>query len=309
MNRRLRASAGLLALAAGLSLPTLALAQATEPAAGKDTVDHSKMDHSKMDHSKMDHSKMGHAPAPAPATQAAMQPREPIPALTDADRAAAFPQVAGHAAHGQGRQSYWLVDRLEIWDADGGAGLGWETGGWFGGDLNRLWLRTEGEREGGSLESGSVEVLYGRSISRWWDVVAGVRHDLGEAPSQTFAAIGVVGLAPYKFEVEATAYIGQGGQTAATFEAEYDTLLTGRLIAQWHAEANLFGREDPGRGLGAGLATVEAGLRLRYEISRRFAPYVGVVWEQAQGETARMRRDNGEHVEDTRLVAGFRFWF
>lgn len=252
----------------------------------------------------MDHAAMGHEMPASPT-----EPLVPIPELTAADRIAAFPDVAGHAAHDQEIHSYWLLDRLETWDADAGAGLGWEALSWIGKDLNRVWLRSEGERVGSSTESADIEVLYGRSVSRWWDVVAGVRHDFGEGPSQTFAALGVIGLSPYKFEIDATAYIGQSGQTAARLEAEYDTLLSNRLILQWQAEVELYGKDDELRGIGSGLSKVEAGLRLRYEFTRKFAPYIGVVWERAFGSTADFRRDRFEDINDTRLVAGVSIWF
>lgn len=251
-----------------------------------------------------DHAAMGHD-MPMPSDQ----PRDPIPVLTDADRIAAFPEVAGHPAHDNTIHSYWLLDRLEGWNADEGTGIGWEALSWIGTDLNRVWLRSEGERIDSTVEAADVEVLYGRSVARWWDVVAGVRHDFGEGPSQTFAAIGVMGLAPQKFEVEATAYIGQSGQTAARVEAEYDTLLTNRLILQWQAEAELYGKDDERRGIGSGLSTVEAGLRLRYEFTRKFAPYIGIVWERAYGGTADFRRDHFDDIDDTRFVAGLRIWF
>ena len=229
--------------------------------------------------------------------------------LTDADREAAFPPVAGHAAHDRAIHSYWLVDRLEAHDTDHGTAVEWEALGWIGTDLDRLWLRSEGERSGGSTESADIEVLYGRAVARWWDAVAGVRHDFGEGPTQTFVAFGVMGMAPYKFEVEATAYLGESGQTALRLEAEYDTLLTNRLILQWQAEAEWHGRNDERRGIGSGLGTIEAGLRLRYEITRRFAPYIGVVRERAFGNTADLRREEGDDIDDTRFAAGLRFWF
>lgn len=265
------------------------------------------MDHSQMDHSKMGHSKMGHAGGQDSSTG---QLREPIPPVTDADRRAAFPQVHAHAMHDDSIHSYWSLDRLEAWDADeAGAGVGWEALAWIGTDLDRLWLRSEGERTNEGTEAASIEVLYGRSVSRWWDVVAGLRHDVGEGPSQTFAAFGVQGLAPMKFEVSATAYVGESGQTAAQFEAEYDTLLTNRLVLQWLAEAELYGKDDEARGIGSGLSSVEAGVRLRYEISRQFAPYVGVSWERAYGGTADFKRAHGEDIDETRVVAGIRIWF
>jgi copper resistance protein B len=202
-----------------------------------------------------------------------------------------------------------VFDRLEVWNADKGTGMAWEGQSWIGTDLNRLWLRSEGERVDGRTHSADLEVLYGRSLSPWWDVVTGVRHDFKPGASQDFAAIGVMGLAPYKFEVAATAYIGQSGQTSARIEVEYETLLTNRLILQPLVELNLYGQDDARRGIGSGLGTIEAGLRLRYEVSRQFAPYVGIVRERAFGRTADFRSDEGEHVDDTRFVAGLRFWY
>jgi copper resistance protein B len=272
-------------------------------------MDHSKMDHSKMDHSKMDHSKMDHSKMDHSAGSDPSAPREPIPPLTDADRAAAFPQVHAHHAHGTAIHSYWLLDRLELANGDEGRELGWGATAWIGGDVRKLWLRSEGHAAHGGVESASLEVLYGQGVRAWWDVVAGVRQDFGRGPSRTWAAFGVQGLAPYKFEVSATAYLGQGGRTAAVVEAEYDTLLTNRWILQWRAEATAHGRDDPALGVGSGLGTLEAGLRLRYEIDRRFAPYVGVERQHAFGETADLRRAASSPVADTRLVAGVRLWF
>ena len=264
------------------------------------STEHPGMDHAGMDHSGMDHGARAAAPT---------APIEPIPTPTDADRAAAFPPVQGHRVHDNGIHSYVLLDQLEAWDADPGTGFGWAGQAWIGTDLDRVWLRSEGERVDGHTEAASVEVLYGRSVARWWDVVAGIRHDVQPGASQDFAAIGLIGLAPYKFEVAATAYIGRSGQTAATVEVEYETLLTNRLVLQSTLEATVHGRDDARRGIGSGLGTVEAGLRLRYEFTRRFAPYIGVVHERAFGGTADLRRGDNGDVEDTRVVAGLRFWF
>ncbi|KRG71221.1 hypothetical protein ABB29_05005 [Pseudoxanthomonas dokdonensis] len=241
--------------------------------------------------------------------QEAAKPLTPIPLPSDADRAAAFAPLAPMHMHGDGLHSYWLTDRLEVWDADEGRGWGWETSAWAGSDLNRVWLRSEGESVDGKLESGNLELLYGRSVSAWWDVVAGIRHDFGEAASQDFLAIGVQGLAPYKFEVQATAYIGEDGQGAFNFEIEYDTLLSNRWILQWQAEVELYAKDDAARGIGQGLASSEAGVRLRYEISRQFAPYIGVSWERQYGNTADFSRSEGADRDAVHWVAGVRFWF
>lgn len=138
-------------------------------------MDHSKMDHSTMDHSMMDHAAMGHA---SPASPASTEPREPIPVPTDADRAAAFPPIAhGAMEHAPEINSLLLIDRLEHWDGKDSTGQAWEATGWVGGNINRLWLRTDGERSKGRTESSAVEALYGRSVSPWWDVLVGVRQD------------------------------------------------------------------------------------------------------------------------------------
>ncbi|MGX9718928.1 copper resistance protein B [Stenotrophomonas acidaminiphila] len=266
----------------------------------------------------------GHVPAAASGTDmhaghgdhgghgaAAMQaPREPIPEPTAADLAAAFPTLQPHAMqHAPGFNSLVLFDHLEAWNNAHGSGQSWAAKGWFGGDIDRLWLRSEGQRSEGRLGEWSLDALYGHAISPWWDVVGGVRHDGGDAPGLTRAAIGVQGLAPYKFEFAATAYLGGPRRAELAVEAEYSLLLTNRLILQPSLEASLAADDDPRRGVGSGLGHVEAGLRLRYEITRRFAPYVGFVHERRYGRSADIHRDAGEGTRDSRWVAGVRFWF
>ncbi len=299
------------ALLVALAAPAWAQSHNHGEAASQDSqepVDHSKMDHAAMDHSTMDHSKMDHAAmghAVAPST-----PREPIPAVTDADRGAAFPPIDhGAMEHAPEIHSLLLVNRLEHWDGQHGSGQAWEASGWVGGNINRLWLRSEGERSGGRTGSSDLEVLYGRSVSPWWDVLVGVKQDFRPADSRTWAALGIQGLAPYKFETSATAYVGDGGQLAATLEVEYELLLTNRLILQPLVEATLAAKDEPEHGMGSGLNKVEAGLRLRYEFSRRFAPYIGITHERLFGETADYHQAAGEHIRDTRWVAGVRLWF
>jgi len=202
-----------------------------------------------------------------------------------------------------------LFNRFEWQDADAGSAFAWENRTWVGSDLNRLWIRSAGERVAGTTHSADVELLYGRSVGAWWDVVGGLRHDFKPGASRTRAAFGVQGLAPYWLEVAATAYLGEDGHVAASVEVEYELLLTNRLILQPVLELELHGTDEPERGIGSGLSSAEAGLRLRYEVSRRFAPYVGVSTERLYGETARMHRQAGGDARETRLVAGVRWWF
>lgn len=324
----------LLALAVSLSPLTAGLANAAEamdhsmhsaspaPAAERKSSDNGSMDHSAMghgathsmdhdgigamDHGSMDHGKMNHAGVEnAPGTTS----RTPIPVLTDADRAAAFSPLPGHAVHDRGINSFFLLDQLEYQDADEGSTFNWDAIGWIGGDIDRLWLRSEGERTDGVTEQAELETLWGHSIGPWWDLVAGVRQDFKPGSAQTWGAFGIQGLALYNFEAEATAYFGEGGQTALRLEGDYDILLTNRLILQPTAEVNFYGKNDRNRGAGSGLGDIEAGLRLRYEITRQFAPYIGVTWTRLYGNTEDFARDEGEDEEEARFVAGIRMWF
>lgn len=261
---------------------------------------------------EMDHSRMA-MPAPdttrtVPPESDGSEPKAPVPPVTEADRAAAFPDVSGHTLGDDAIHSLVLLDQLEWQDAKGGA-QAWDAKGWIGADLDRLWLRSEGEREDGRTDAAFAEALYGRAISPWWDLLVGVRNDFRPGPQRTWAALGVQGLAPYKFDIEATAYIGEAGRTHARFEAEYELLLSNRLILQPQLEAELYGENDRQRRIGSGLSSIELGLRLRYEWRREFAPYLGVVWSRQFGDSADFARADGERVEDTRLVAGIRIWF
>lgn len=236
--------------------------------------------------------------------------REPIPPITDADRAAAFPEFDVKLLHGSSRHSFWLLDQLEAADTSEGNAISWDAIGWVGSDLNRLWLRSEGQAlDGGGSIDGQIEALYGRAVLPWWDVVAGVRQDVGNGSSRTWAAFGVQGLAPYFFEIEATAYVGESGRTAVSLEADYDLLLTNRLILTWETEANAFGKSDREQVIGSGLSTVTFGLRLRYEITRQFAPYIGFEREWSFGETADLRAMADLTRNDSKWLVGVRLWF
>lgn len=236
-----------------------------------------------------------------------------LPPPTAEERAAAFPDL-----HGMDMRDHMdddpLIGMLQFdqleWQNDGDKeGLGWNLRGWLGHVDNRLWLRSEGERRDGHTEHGDVELLWGHATGPWWDTMLGLRHDFGEGRPRDWAAFGVQGLAPYKFEVAATAYIGESGRLAARAEAEYELLLTNRLILQPKLEANLYSRDDPENGIGQGLSDAAFGLRLRYEFRREFAPYIGYVWSRRFGETADIAEAAGSDRSEGQWVAGLRFWF
>lgn len=253
------------------------------------------------------------SPAPPDDHSAHQSPAVPlppsIPPVTDADRKAAFPDVQGHPAHDRSINYFVLFDQFE-WQSGGGSdAFSWDTKGWVGQDRNRLWFRTEGDRADGRTEQAQVNLLYGRAIARWWDVTAGVRLDTLPDTPRSALALGVQGLAPYWFEVEASAYIEPSGRTHVRFETEYDLLITNRLVLQPLVEFEVYGRADRERLIGTGLSTGELGLRLRYEFRREFAPYVGVVWTRKFFGTADQARAAGEDVAGTRLAVGLRTWF
>ena len=229
--------------------------------------------------------------------------------LTDEDRKAAFPDVEGHGVHDSALNYFVLFDQFEWQVGDTAHGLNIDTRGWVGGDRDRLWFRAEGDGDGGRVGDAQAHVLYGRRFSRWWDVVAGVRQDVRPGSPQTWAAFGVQGLAPYWFEIEATGYVGASGRTHARVEVEYELLVTNRLILQPLFEAEVFGKADPDRGIGAGVSTTDLGFRLRYELKREVAPYVGVTFRNKWGKTADFAEAAGEDPGGTRLVAGLRLWF
>ena len=202
-----------------------------------------------------------------------------------------------------------LVDKLERVDTKDGNSTGYDLQAWFGRDYDRLVFKAEGDVAKGKLEEARTELLWGHAIASYWDTQLGVRQDSGHGPNRTWLAFGVQGLAPYWFDVEATAYVGNGGRTALRLKAEYDVLLTQKLILQPSTEWSFYGKADPEKGIGSGLTDASAGVRLRYEFSRQFAPYLGVEWGRKFGSTATMTRTAGERTGDTRWVAGVRMWF
>ena len=232
-----------------------------------------------------------------------------IPPITDDDRKAAFPEVHGHAVHDKALNYFVLFDQLEWQAGEGPSGVSVDTRAWIGQDRDRLWFRAEGDGDGNGVDEAQAHVLYGRQFARWWDLVMGVRQDVQPGRAQTWAAFGVQGLAPYWFEIEATGYVGGSGRTHARLEIEYELLLTNRLVVQPLLEVEVFGKSDPERGVGSGLSTTDAGVRLRYEFRRELAPYIGVTWNNKWGKTADFAKAASEETGGPRFVSGLRLWF
>lgn len=204
----------------------------------------------------------------------------------------------------------FLLDELEYTRARrGGSGLAWDFHGWVGSDYNRLWIKSDGERQGGRTEDGRLDLLYGRPIAAFWDLQAGIRHDFGEGPRRNWLALGIQGVAPYWFDLEGTLYVGSSGRTALRLNSEYQFVLTQRTFLVQEVEANFYGKSDRARGIGSGLSDLEVGLRLRYEFRREFAPYIGVTWRRSFGGTADLARAAGDRVSQTQFVAGVRVWY
>ncbi len=202
-----------------------------------------------------------------------------------------------------------ILDQMEMRDAGDDNTFSWDAQGWFGQDLRKLWFKTEGERAGGSTNEAEFQFLYSKAIARYWELQLGVRHDFEPSPSRSWAVIGVQGLAPYFFETDIALFVGDSGRTALRFESEYELLLTQRLILTPEIEVNFYGQDDAEVGVGSGLSDLELGLRLRYEIRREFAPYIGVNWSKLFGDTKDLARIAGESTSEAQLVIGIRVWF
>lgn len=202
-----------------------------------------------------------------------------------------------------------MVDQLEVRLSNGDNPLAWDAEAWVGKDLNKFWLKTEGERVSGKNEDVELQLLYSRAIAAYWDFQAGWRADLRPHPDRNWLAVGFKGLAPYFFDIDAAIFIGESGRTAARFDVEYDFLFTQRLILTPEFEVNIYGKKDTELGIGSGLSDMEVGLRLRYEIRREFAPYIGLNWWKIFGDTADFAKDSGQDTDDLQITLGLRAWF
>ena len=283
---------------------------------GSATTDLEGMDHSTMDHSAMDHSSM------------AMPMDQPIPPTVETPpppNAGTGPALAADAVWGAaamrasreelrdeqgGQDFFWfMADRAELRVRDGRDGYLWDAQGYYGGDIDKLWVKTEGEgRFGQAVEQAEVQALWSHATGPWFDVQLGVRQDFA-GPDRTHLVAGVQGLAPYLFEVDAAAFLSNKGDLTARVEAELDQRITQRLRLQPRVEINLAAQDVPALGIGAGLSDLELGLRLRYEVVREFAPYIGVEQEWRLGGSRRFARAEGEDPSATNFVAGVRLWF
>jgi len=276
-----------------------------------------------------EHAAMGHctprAPAPVtddakPAATGTALPagNAPAPAAPEpnyADRvwgreAMAPARAAMMSEHGGGTFSQVMLDLAEYQVRNGRDGYHWAGEAWFGGDINRLILKSEGEGAfGEGVESVEVQALYSRAVGPYFNLQAGIRHDIRPGPSRTYATVGFEGLAPYWFELEGALFLSDRGDLLGRIGGYYDQRITQRLILQPRAEINLSAQDMPANGIGAGLSDIELGLRLRYEIAREFAPYVGVSWERKVGATAEFARAHGEDPSSASVVFGVRAWF
>jgi copper resistance protein B len=246
---------------------------------------------------------IGTAPAPAPPTDHAAD------GLFDPAEMARS-REALRRENGAFSGSMVLFDLAEYQARKGRDGYRWEGEAWFGGDIDRLLIKSEGEGSFGKpIEDLEVQALYSRAVSPFWNAHVGLRHDIVPNPSRTYAVVGVEGIAPYWFHLTGQLFLSDKGDLRARLEGSYDERITQRLILQPRAEFNFSAQDMPAIGVGSGLSSFELGARLRYEIRREFAPYIGVEWTKKTGATARLSRLVGEDPDMVNFVAGIRFWF
>jgi copper resistance protein B len=203
----------------------------------------------------------------------------------------------------------FIVDRLEGVNARDDFSMTYDWQAWYGQDYDKLVIRAEGEIDQGTFKNNRNEALWGHALTAFWDTQLGIRVDSGLGTDRVWGAFGVQGFAPYWIYIEATAYVGEEGRTAFRLETEYDVLITQKLILQPRIEMNFYSQRDLSRLVSNGLSNIEAGLRLRYEIYREFAPYVGIEWASSFGSAADIIQSQGKQAEETRFVAGVHFWF
>lgn len=265
-----------------------------------------------------EHAAMGHCtpsvtgaspPKKGPSAAALSGPEHAADAVWGAESMAASRRDA-YAMHGSMNTGKFLIDRLEYAAKDGRDGYAFEGEAWYGGDYDRLWTKFRGEGAAGeAIESAEVQALWSHALDPWFNLQAGVRYDIRPKPDRAHLTVGIEGLAPYLFEVNGAMFLSDHGDITARLEAEYDQRITNRLILQPSVELNLSAQDVRVIGLGAGLSSIEAGLRLRYEVVPEFTPYVGVEYEASIGRTADFARANGEETHGAKFLVGIRAWF
>jgi copper resistance protein B len=212
--------------------------------------------------------------------------------------------------HGGQKFSKVMLNIAEYQARGGRDGFEWDGEAWVGGDIDRLWIKSEGDGEiGGSVERAEVQALLSHAIDPYFNLQGGLRYDVRPNPSRVYAVLGVEGLAPRFFNVEGALFLSNKGELLARAEGSYDQRITQRLILQPRLEVNLAAQDSRAIGVGAGLSDAEVGLRLRYEIVREFAPYIGVQYRSAFGRTRDFLRDAGEDRGGFSLLMGVRAWF
>ena len=277
-------------------------------------MDHDMMDHSNMDNGAPDASQNAAGTSPGAMMETPTPPEAGSGPPRAADAIWGAEAMAGsrkslRETHGDFPVFWFQGDRLEVQSRAGGDGYLWDFQGYYGGPTSRLWFKSEGEGAFGErIEDAEVQALYSKAISPYWDIQAGVRQDLAGVET-THAVIGIQGLAPYLFEIDAAMFVSHRGDITARVEAELDQRITRRLILQPRAEVNLSAQNVPRLGIGSGIDAVEVGVRLRYEFAREFAPYIGVEQSWRVGRGADFARAAGEDTSVTNYVVGVRFWF
>ena len=203
-----------------------------------------------------------------------------------------------------------LIDQAEARIRRGGDGYFLNAEAWYGGDINKAWFKTEVEGDFGSKpEQAEFQALWSHAIDPWYDFQTGLRYDAAPDSNTAHLVVGVQGLAPYWIEIDAAAFLSTRGDLTARFEAEHDVRITQKLILQPRAELDFALQDIPREAIGAGLSTGELGLRLRYQVTQQFGPYLGVAYDRAFGDTRKFRRREGEGLGGFSFVTGVRFWF
>ena len=313
MRALLLATAALIAAPAAAQDPSSAPREPmTHSQHSMDQSGEAEMDQSAMDHGETVDAQMNHGgmdiPEGPPPPRAFEGPPHAAELFFDPQLMAAA-RAYNHASHGNMTTGRVLAERLEARIQDGTDAYLWDITGWYGTALDKVVLKTEGEGEfGGSVDDAEMQLLWGHAIGPFVDLQAGARLDV-EPDTRAHLAVGVAGLAPYMIHFDAAAFVSDQGDVTARIEAEHDVKFTQRLILEPRVEAELSAQDIPERGVGAGLSRIEVGARLRYEIAREFAPYIGVEYEAATGQTADYIRAAGDDPDGVGVLLGLRFWF